>query len=70
MLGDVFHPQLEGRDYLVADDRIQPLRKVAANVLRRDKIETAGLSPPRRLKLCRIELVVQNYAATFSVEAS
>ncbi len=51
MLGDVLHPQLEGRDDLVAYDRIQSFGKVAANVLRRDEIEAAGLRAPGRRKL-------------------
>jgi hypothetical protein len=38
--------------------------------LRRNQVEPAGLRALWRRELCRIEVVLHCYAATFSVEAS
>ena len=42
MLVDALHPELEGRDRPRAERLLQPLRKIAAHVERRDQIELAA----------------------------
>jgi hypothetical protein len=59
MFGNVLHPQLEGRDRVALGNGPQAIGKGAANVPRGNEIEPAGLSPPGRSKLCRLEILVQ-----------